>query len=102
MEVKYPDHRRPLDLTATINGVQIRKALVDIGASLNPITLSTLEAMGMADKRILGTPMKITGFKEAIQSIEGHIQLALKVGPIVALTQFHVINFKVSYHVLLG
>ena len=99
MEVKYPDHRR---LTATINGVQIRMALVDIGASLNLITLSTLKAMGMADKRILGSPMKITGFKEAIQSTKGHIQLALKVGPIVALTQFHVINFKVSYHVLLG
>ena len=102
MEVKYPNHWRPLDLTATINGVQIKKALVDIGASLNLIALSTLKVVGMADKRILGMPMKITGFKEVIQSTEGHIQLALKVGPIVALTQFHVINFKVAYHVLLG
>ena len=30
------------------------------------------------------------------------MQLALRVGPIVALTRFHVINAKVSYHVLLG
>jgi len=30
------------------------------------------------------------------------VQLALRVGPIVALTRFHVINAKVSYHVLLG
>ena len=29
------------------------------------------------------------------------MQLALKVGPIVALTRFHVINLEVSYHVLL-
>ena len=56
----------------------------------------------MANKRILGTPMEITGFEEATQSTKGLIQLALKVGPIVALTQFHVINFEVSYHVLLG
>ena len=35
MEVEHPDHRRPLFLMATINGVQIRRALVDIGASLN-------------------------------------------------------------------
>ena len=30
------------------------------------------------------------------------MQLALRVGPILALTRFHVINAKVSYHVLLG
>ena len=35
MEVEHPDHRRPLFLMATINGVQIRRALVDIRASLN-------------------------------------------------------------------
>ena len=62
MEVEYLDHRMPLYLTATINGVQIRKALVDIGASLNLIALSTLEVIGMSSKRILRAPMEITGF----------------------------------------
>ena len=102
IEVEYLDHRRPLDLRTIINGVQIRKALVDIGASLNLIALSTFEAVGMADKRILGTLMEITGFEETTFSTKGHIQLGLRVGPIVALTRFHVINFEVSYHVLLG
>ena len=32
MEVEHPDHRRPLYLTATINGVQIKRALIDTGA----------------------------------------------------------------------
>jgi len=32
MEVEHPNHRRFFYLMATINGVQIRKALVDIGA----------------------------------------------------------------------
>ena len=62
MEVEHPDHRRPLYLMATINGVQIRRALVDTRASLNFITLSTLEAVGLVDRRILGAPMEITGF----------------------------------------
>ena len=62
MEVEYLDYRRPLYLTTTINGVQIRSALVDIGASLNLIVLSTSKVVGMADKRILGTPREITGF----------------------------------------
>ena len=62
MEVKHPDHRRPLYLMATINGVQIRRALVDTGASLNLIALNTLEAVGLASKKILGAPMEITEF----------------------------------------
>ena len=87
---------------ATINDVQIRRALVDIGASLNLIALSTLEAMGLVDRRILGAPMEITGFRGSAESTEGYVQLALRVGPIVALTRFHVINSKMFYHVLLG
>ena len=102
MEVEHPDHRRPLYVMATINGVQIRRALADTGASLNLIALSTLEAVGLAGKRILGAPMEITRFRGSAESTEGYVQLALRVGPIAALTRFHVINSEVSYHVLLG
>ncbi|XP_075633520.1 uncharacterized protein LOC142605980 [Castanea sativa] len=102
MEVEHPDHRRPLYLMATINGVQVRRALVDTGASLNLIALSTLEAVGLTGRRILEAPMEITGFGGSAKSTERYVQLALRVGPIVALTRFHVINSEVSYHVLLG
>ena len=76
--------------------------MVDTGASLNLIALSTLEAVGLAGRRILGAPMEITGFGGSAESIEGYVQLALRVRPIVALTRFHVINSEVSYHVLMG
>ena len=103
MEIEHPDHRRPLYLMATIDGIQIRRALVDMGGgSLNLIALSTLEAVGLVDRRILGAPMEITGFGGLVESTEGYMQLALRVGPIVALTRFNVINAEVSYHVLLG
>ena len=102
MKIEHPDHRRPLYLMATINGVQIRRALVDIGVSLKLIVLSTLEAVGLTGKRILRAPMEITGFGGSTKSTEGYVQLALKVGLIVALTRFHVINSEVSYHVPLG
>ena len=46
--------------------------------------------------------MEITRFGGSVESIERYVQLALRVGPIVALTRIHVINSKVSYHVLLG
>ncbi|XP_075645316.1 uncharacterized protein LOC142616303 [Castanea sativa] len=102
MEVKPSDHRKPLYLMATINGVQVKRALVDMGVSVNLITLSTLEVVGLTSRRILGAPIEITGFGGSAESTEGYVQLALRVGPIVALTIFHVINSKVSYHVLLG
>ena len=62
MEVEYLEHRKPLYLTFTINGVQIRRALIDTRALFNLISLSTSEAVGMFDKRIPETPVKIMGF----------------------------------------
>ena len=73
MEVKHPDYRRTLYLTATLNYVQIRRILVDIGASLILIALSTLEAISMTGKRILGAPMEITRFGGATESTEGYV-----------------------------
>ena len=51
-EIKHPNHHRPLYLMTTINGVQVIRALVDTGTSLNLIALSTLEAVGLIGKRI--------------------------------------------------
>ena len=62
MKVEYLDHQRLLYLTSTINGVQIRRALIDIRASFNLISLSTSKIVGMVGKRIPGTPVKIMGF----------------------------------------
>jgi hypothetical protein len=53
-------------------------------------------------RKIQGTPMEVIGFGGVVEYTIGHIQLALKVGPILSLTRFHVIDYAVSYHVLLG
>ena len=73
MEVEHSVHRRPLYLMATINGVQVRRALVDTGASLKLIALSTLEAVGLPGRRILGAPMEITGFGRSAESTKGYV-----------------------------
>jgi hypothetical protein len=52
MEVQYPDHRRPLYLSTTINEVQVRHALVDIGSCINLIPLSTIQAAEISQKKI--------------------------------------------------
>ena len=102
MEVGYPDHRRPLYLAASINQIPIKRALVDTGASVNLIPLSTLQAPGISERKIQGCPMEVTGFSRGGEYTAGHIQLWLKVGPIASLARFHVVKTEVSYHVLLG
>ena len=52
MEVGYLDHRRPLYLAASINQIPIKRALVDISASVNLIPLSTLQATGISERKI--------------------------------------------------
>ena len=73
MEVDHPDHHKPLYLMATINGVQVKKALVDTRASQNLIALSTLEAMGLTGRRIPKAPMEIMGFGGLVESTEGYV-----------------------------
>uniref|UniRef100_A0A2N9G5E9 Retrotransposon gag domain-containing protein n=1 Tax=Fagus sylvatica TaxID=28930 RepID=A0A2N9G5E9_FAGSY len=102
MEVQYPDHRRPLYLSATINEVQVRRTLVDTGSCINLIPLSTIQAVEISQKKIQGAPMEIKGFGGIGEYTKGHIQLVLKVGPIVALTRFHIVDSVVPYHKLLG
>ena len=102
IEVGYPDHRRPLYLAASINQIPVKRALVDTGASVNLIPLSTLQAAGISERKIQGCPMEVTGFDGRGEYTAGHIQLWLKVDPIDSLARFHVVRTEVSYHVLLG
>ena len=102
MEVQYPDHRRPLYLSMVVKDVQVRRTLVDIGSCLNLILLSTLQAANVPQQKIQGSPMEVIRFREVTEYTMGHVQLVLRVGPIVALTRFHVVNAEAPYHVLLG
>uniref|UniRef100_A0A2N9GIL0 RNA-directed DNA polymerase n=1 Tax=Fagus sylvatica TaxID=28930 RepID=A0A2N9GIL0_FAGSY len=86
----------------TINEVQVRRALVDNGSCINLIPLSTIQAAEIPQKKIQGAPMEIKGFGGVGEYTKGHIQLVLKVGPIVAFTRFHVVDSVVPYHILLG
>lgn len=102
MGVGYPDHRRPLYLTASINQVLVKRALVDISVLMNLIPLSMLQAVRILENKIQEYPMEVTGFGEKGEYTVGYIQLWLKVGPIASLAQFHVVKTDLSYYILLG
>ena len=75
MEVGYPDHMKPLYLAAFINQIPIKRALVDTGASVNLIPLSTLQATGILERNIQGCLMEVTGFGGRGEYTVDHIQL---------------------------
>ena len=69
---------------------------------MNLVPASTLQAVETPLNRITGTPIEVAGFAGMQEHTIGSIQLVLRVGPIVALTKFHVIDSAVPYHALLG
>ena len=75
---------------------------MDIGAFVNLIPLSTLQVIGISERKIQGCPMEVIGFGGRGKYTIGHIQLWLKVGLIASLARFHVVKTEVSYYVLLG
>jgi len=66
MEVEYPDHRRPFYLASSINQIPIKRALIDTGASVYLIPLSTLQVAGISERKIQGCPMEVTGFDRGL------------------------------------
>ena len=80
MEVEHLDHRRPLYLAASINQISIKRALMDTGAFVNLILLSTLQTTGISERKIQGCLMEVTEFGGRGEYTAGHIQLWLKVG----------------------
>ena len=75
IEMGYPDHRRPIYLAASINQIPIKRELVNTGAFVNLIPLSTLQAAGISERKIQGCPMEVTGFGGKGKYTAGHIQL---------------------------
>ena len=62
-------------MAASINQIPIKRALVDIGASVNLIPLSTLQAAGISEMKIHGCPIEVTRFGGRGEYTAGHIQL---------------------------
>uniref|UniRef100_A0A2N9J549 Reverse transcriptase domain-containing protein n=1 Tax=Fagus sylvatica TaxID=28930 RepID=A0A2N9J549_FAGSY len=77
MEVQYPDHRRPLYLSAVVKDVQVRRALIDTRFMPKPHSIKhspSCQCVATEDPRV----------------------------PYGTLTRFHVVNAEAPYHVFLG
>lgn len=95
-------HNRPLYLEAHVNGVELRRAFVDGGSSVNIMSVGTFESVKIPKTRLVKQPIEITGFAGARIRTLGHVTVDLAVGQIRTPTLFHVIKGDTTYHILLG
>ena len=60
---KVVDGERPLYVTALLEAFQIKKALVDTGASTNILPQLTLDALGIPRERTIREPLQMAGIE---------------------------------------
>jgi hypothetical protein len=100
-KVLHP-HNRPLYVTARVNGVELKRAFMDGGASINIMPMSTLLKVGIPEERIVKSLIGITGFQGDKKESLGYVIVDLAVGPIRTATKFHIIDAQTNYHIILG
>ncbi|KAJ1410175.1 Nucleic acid-binding, OB-fold [Sesbania bispinosa] len=95
-------HNRPLYVEAIIDGIKIRRALVDNGSGVNIIPTYLFHKLNMPSGRICKSDITLSTFHgEAVESL-GRVHAVLEVGPIRTVNVFHVVEGDSSYQLLLG
>jgi hypothetical protein len=96
------EHNRPLYVTGSSQGVDIRRILIDPGSSINIITLRTLRVLELDVVHLSTEKITIQGFNQNSQKALGSIVLPVQVGSLISNIKFHVLNADTSYKALLG
>ncbi|KAJ1385748.1 Ribonuclease H-like superfamily [Sesbania bispinosa] len=95
-------HNCPLYVEATIEGVKVRRALVDNGSGVNIIPTYLFHKLNMPNGRIRKSDITLSTFHgEAVESL-GRVHAVLEVGPIKTVNVFQVVEGDSSYQLLLG
>ncbi|XP_016167871.1 uncharacterized protein LOC107610323 [Arachis ipaensis] len=95
-------HNKPLYVEAVVEGMKVRRALVDAGSGVNIIpTHIFLEMGGFADQ-IRPIQVGLNAFNGVGVKSRGYVNTVLEVGPIKTNNKFHVVDGSSSYHILLG
>lgn len=89
-------HLRSLFISAWINGVPFKKALIDGGDSVNILPYKRLEKLGKSKTDLIPTDLTVSNFVETITATYGILIVELEVGSKTLL------DSTSSYHALMG
>lgn len=94
-------HNKALYVITSVYYVELKRAMVDRGYSLNIMPLSMLEVVGIPESKIIDQSIEILGFGGNVPFTLSYTNLDLTMGPIRVVPRFHDIDARTSYHLLL-
>ncbi|XP_050374551.1 uncharacterized protein LOC126792105 [Argentina anserina] len=94
-----PSH---LFIGAEMEGKRVNKILVDGGAAVSIITVKTVEALGIAKKKVLSSNLKVRSFFGNLTKTLGVLILKVKIGPSELFQTFFVTDCIAPYSIILG
>ncbi|XP_019190603.1 PREDICTED: uncharacterized protein LOC109185061 [Ipomoea nil] len=99
-------HRDALVIAMDINGVVVRRILVDTGSSVNVLYLETFAKMGLTREQLNPVKMPLAGFTGDSVEAEGSITLPVEIGSYPDVQKlnmkFIVVNLACSHNAILG
>ncbi|XP_019158822.1 PREDICTED: uncharacterized protein LOC109155651 [Ipomoea nil] len=99
-------HRDALVIAMDINGVVVRRILVDTGSSVNVLYLETFDKMGLTREQLNPVKTPLAGFTGDSVEAEGSITLPVDIGghpDVQRLSiKFIVVNLACSHNAILG
>lgn len=91
-----------LIVTTGVKWVELKRAMIEKGSSLNIIPLSALDAVGIPRDKITKQLVEVSSFRGKSTYTMGFVNLDLNVGPRRTTHKFYVIDSQTTYFLLLG
>ncbi|XP_075645417.1 uncharacterized protein LOC142616447 [Castanea sativa] len=99
---KGKDHSLPMHIIVKCEDMIVVRVLIDNGLALNVCLMSTLECLNVDTSLIRPTTMIIRAFDGTFWEVQGEIELAIGVGPMLFTVNLQVIKVESPYNMLLG
>ena len=96
------EHTLPMHIMVKCEDMIVSKVLIDNGSALNVCPMSTIELLNVDTSLIHLTTMIIRAFDGTLREVQGEIELAIGIGPMLFMVNFQVIKVDSPYNTLLG
>ncbi|MQL76259.1 hypothetical protein Taro_008649, partial [Colocasia esculenta] len=91
-----------LVVVVNINGVRMSQCLVDSGASINLVSLDTLNFYGVTLQAIRPSAITVMAYDNTSRSPKGVVALKVGLGLSVTEMDFHILDMDLSFRMILG
>ncbi|KAL4183008.1 hypothetical protein AMTRI_Chr11g153070 [Amborella trichopoda] len=95
-------HVQPLHIIIFMKGYEIRRVLVDNGASLNICLMKMMKQIGKRLDNFEPCQLTIAAYDGTKRQADGILPVTLKIDPVIQVIKFYVLDIKPSFNMLLG